>query len=190
MLGPLYLAVSAIPLAVFVAYPYLKRITPLCHFGVGLALALAPLAGWAVAHPDLARPGPAIALSLFALAWVSGFDIIYATLDEEFDRAHGVHSMVVRLGRERALGLSWALHLVAIVALVAVLVLVTRGPITPERYLWVGVTGALLGITVGLLRMEQKWAEDVNLAFFKVNVWVGAAVLAMVLTARMWAGGF
>src|SRR6185295_18199028 len=50
------------PLLVFAIYPYLKRWTSLCHFGVGLALALAPLAGYAAAHPDLAHPGPALTL--------------------------------------------------------------------------------------------------------------------------------
>ncbi|MBI5709378.1 MAG: UbiA family prenyltransferase [Candidatus Eisenbacteria bacterium] len=56
-LGPWYLKVSPVPLVVFVVYPYLKRWTPLCHFGVGAGLALAPLAGFAAAHPDLAHPG-------------------------------------------------------------------------------------------------------------------------------------
>ena len=100
--------------AVFAAYPYLKRFTPLCHAGVGVALALAPLAGFAAAHPALEHTGPAFALALFALCWVTGFDIIYATLDEASDRANGIHSMVVWLGRTRALRVSWALHLVAI----------------------------------------------------------------------------
>src|SRR2546425_8856369 len=58
-LGPWYLRVSPVPLLVFTIYPYLKRFTVLCHFGVGAALALAPLAGYAAAHPDLAHPGPA-----------------------------------------------------------------------------------------------------------------------------------
>src|SRR4030095_2320959 len=103
VLGPWFLRAAPIPLIVFTAYPYLKRCTPFCHFGVGAALALAPLAGYAAAHPDLARMAPALGLSAFALFWVSGFDIIYATLDEDFDRGHGVHSMVVHLGRARAL---------------------------------------------------------------------------------------
>lgn len=189
-LGPWYLKVSAIPLAVFAFYPYLKRFTPLCHLGVGAALALAPLAGYAAAHPDLTGWVPAVLLSVFAFAWVSGFDIIYATLDEDFDRANGIHSLVVRLGRKRALAVSAALHrlgaLVLAAAALAVLEPATSGP---------GLAGTLavaavwLAIVV-LLELEQRWAEDVNLAFFKVNVWVGAAVLALVLTARLATGGF
>jgi 4-hydroxybenzoate polyprenyltransferase len=189
-LGRWYLAVSPIPLAVFAIYPYLKRWTPFCHFGVGLALALAPLAGYAAAHPDLARPEVALWLALFALLWVSGFDIIYATLDESFDRESGVHSMVAWLGRERALKVSGFLHRAAALSLVPAVVsllhLVPEGPFSKP----VPAVASLLLLTgvAALLALEQRWAENVNLAFFKVNVWVGFAVLALVLVARSAAG--
>ena len=189
-LGPWYLRVAAIPLAVFTLYPYLKRFTPFCHFGVGVALALAPLAGYAAAHPDLAAALPAFLLAAFALVWVSGFDIIYATLDETFDRQHGVHSMVAWLGNARALAVSAGLHRVAQAALLLVAITVLRAnghsPLSlaaiPTYVLWAGAAV--------LLELEQRWAEDVNLAFFKVNVWVGVIVLAMVLAARLASGGF
>ena len=188
-LGPWFLRVSVVPLAVFAAYPYLKRFTPFCHFGVGAALALAPLAGFAAAHPDLAGWRPAVALAVFALCWVSGFDIIYATLDEEFDRGHGIHSMVAWLGRARALRVSWVLHLSGAVAL-ALTAWLLLGGASVRATDWGIAAGALLAAAVGLLYVEQRWAEDVNLAFFKTNVWVGFVVLAMVLAARMAAGGF
>ncbi len=188
-LGPWYLKVAIVPLAVFTLYPYLKRFTPLCHFGVGAALALAPLAGYAAGHPDLADPWPALWLAAFALFWVSGFDIIYATLDEEFDRSNGIHSMVAWLGRKPALRVSWGLHLIAIGALAVGLW--TLMPLSPFVS-WLGWLTPLpfFATAVGLLYMEQKWAEDVNLAFFKTNVWVGFAVLLMVLAARLGSGGF
>ena len=188
-LGTWYLKDAAIPLAVFTLYPYLKRFTPLCHLGVGAALALAPLAGYAAAHPDLRVPGPAFLLAGFALCWVTGFDIIYATLDEEFDRAHGVHSMVAWLGRKHALRVSWVLHLAAMACLACFIWAVT-GAWNLSRPLWAGPM--LLGFltTVVLLWLEQRWAEDVNLAFFKTNVAVGFVVLATVLATRMAMGGF
>jgi len=184
-----FLKVSPIPLIVFTAYPFLKRITPLCHFGVGAALALAPLAGWAAAHPGLEVPGTAIWLAGFAFFWVSGFDIIYATLDEAFDREHGVHSMVVWLGRGRALAVSGALHVLAYACLLAAVlhvlvnVLLTH-PETARLTPAMAATVVLLGIAAVLLLLEQKWAEDVNLAFFKVNVWVGLIVLLAVVAPR------
>lgn len=188
-LGPWYLSVSAVPLAVFTLYPYLKRFTPLCHFGVGMALALAPLAGYAAGHPDLANPLPALWLAAFTLFWVSGFDIIYATLDEESDRSNGIHSMVAWLGREQALRVSWGLHLIAISMLFVTWWSLSFSLGRASRFGWV-LPLPFLATAAVLLYMEQKWAEDVNLAFFKTNVWVGFAVLLMVLAARLGNGGF
>jgi len=189
-LGPWYLRVSPVPLAVFTLYPYLKRFTPLCHAGVGLALALAPLAGYAAAHPDLATPRPAGLLAAFAFVWVTGFDIIYATLDEAFDRAHGVHSMVAWLGRGRALALSAGLHRSAqLILLALVFNLIRVGGARPPLVVWLPAMAAWAG-AAALLELEQRWAENVNLAFFKVNVWVGALVLVLVLAARATTGGF
>lgn len=188
-LGPWYLKVAIVPLAVFALYPYLKRFTPLCHMGVGAALALSPLAGYAAAHPDLVRWQPALWLAAFAFAWVSGFDIIYATLDEEFDRAEGLHSMVAWLGRGRALRVSWGLHLAALAALAGAAVSIAGGArvfATP----WGALAAALFATACVLLTLEQRLAEHVDLAFFRINVWVGAVVLALTLAARMAAGGF
>ncbi len=187
-LGPWFLQVAAVPLLVFALYPYLKRITPLCHFGVGAALALAPLAGYAAAHPDLGQITPTLWLAAFALLWVSGFDVIYATLDEDFDRLHQVRSMVAWLGRRRALRIAGALHAAAFLCLVgAAAAMLALAPRVPGWAL--PAVGVVLGVTGLLLYLEQRWAEDVDLAFFKVNVFVGFAVLATVLAARA-ASGF
>ena len=187
-LGPWFLRVAAIPLLVFAGYPYLKRFTSFCHFGVGLALALAPLAGYAAAHPDLADPVPALWLAAFALLWVSGFDIIYATLDEDFDRLHRLHSMVAWLGRPPALRVAAVLHAAAFACLIPLAgAILTSAPRVTGGAM-IGVVAALTAAGV-LLYLEQRWAEDVDLAFFRVNVFVGFAVLAVVLAARS-AGGF
>ena len=188
LLGPWYLEVAAIPLAVFAFYPYLKRFTPFCHFGVGLALALSPLAGYAAAHPDLANPGVALWIAGFALAWVSGFDIIYATLDEDFDRLHRVRSMVAWLGRPRALRVSAVLHAGAFGCLVVAAWLLVSSRVTTRSSVLAAVIGTLT-IAAVLLWLEQRWAEDVDLAFFRVNVFVGLSVLALVLAGRA-GGGF
>ena len=191
-LGPWYLKVSIVPLLVFAGYPYLKRFTPLCHLGVGAALALAPLAGYAAAHPDLTYPGAALWLAAFALCWVSGFDIIYATLDEAFDREYRVHSMVMWLGRRWALRVSGALHLLAwgCFMMAALAIWITAGPPLKAGAAAADAVPWLGGLGVGaLLYLEQKWAQNVDLAFFKVNVWVGFAVLATVLAIRSGIGG-
>jgi 4-hydroxybenzoate polyprenyltransferase len=189
--GLLYVKLAPVPLVVFTLYPYAKRFTPFCHFGVGAGMCLAPLAGYAAAHPDLARPWPAVWLAAFTLFWGSGFDIIYSTLDEESDRANGIRSMVVWRGRRGGLRVSAWLHVAASAALV--LLLYSLGSVAARgalRFIWTSASGILCGAALALLYLEQKLAEDVNLAFFKINVWVSAVVLAMVLLRRAVSGGF
>jgi len=179
-LSPLCLALSPVPLAVFVLYPYLKRVTPLCHLGVGAALALAPLGGWLAAGPssfaglaDAAAAGGLIApllLAAFTFFWVAGFDIIYATLDEEFDRAHGIRSLPEALGRERALRISALLHACGVAALTA---LALHARFAPAAL-------PLLAAILALFALEHWHARNVDLAFFKLNIAVGFAALAFV----------
>jgi 4-hydroxybenzoate polyprenyltransferase len=114
---------------------------------------------------------------------VSGFDIIYATLDEDFDRRHRVRSMVEWLGRGRALVAAGVLHALAFVCLVGAAIALLRGASNLPDWALPAVLAAL-GLTGVLLYLEQRWAQDVDLAFFKVNVLVGFGVLATVLAAR------
>src|SRR5262245_138327 len=166
-LNPLCLALSPIPLAVFALYPLLKRFTSLCHFGVGAALALSPLGGYLALAPDLgAAFRDAGALAVFTLGWVAGFDLIYATLDIEFDRANGVHSMPAAIGIENALWVSRACHVVAIAALSAWSLQRWPSPL---------VAGALALVAAGLA-WQQKSAHDVDLAFFRINAALGFVV--------------
>ena len=78
---------------------------------LGAALALAPLGGWVAVSGSLA--GYPVVLSAAVLLWVAGFDIVYACLDDAFDRSAGLHSIPSRLGRPAALGLARAFHLLA-----------------------------------------------------------------------------
>src|SRR5919109_1682195 len=72
------LYLSPIPLVVFTFYPYMKRFTSLCHFGVGLGLSLSPIGGWFAVRCSANEIIPPLLLSLFTFFWVSGFDVIYA----------------------------------------------------------------------------------------------------------------
>jgi len=162
---------SPIPLLVFLIYPTMKRFTPLAHFGVGMGLAMGPLGGWFAVSPsfeDLLTPA---LLSLYTLLWVAGFDIIYATLDEEFDRKESLFSFPSRFGRERALRYSAILHVAAFCVLAVLFWQSTLSLLALPLLLLTGL----------LLYLEQKKAEDVRLAFFKINAIAGFAVLTMVL---------
>ncbi|TFG77370.1 MAG: 4-hydroxybenzoate octaprenyltransferase [Thermodesulfobacteriales bacterium] len=168
----LVLYLSPIPLIIFIIYPLMKRFTPFCHFGVGLGLALAPLGGWVAVTCSFEGILPAVVLSLFTLCWVAGFDIIYATLDEEFDKKAGIYSMVSVYGRGTALMVSSALHQSAFF-FVAFLYFFMFKSI---------VAGVFLVLIGALLFLEHRKAENIDLAFFKINILVGFAIFLFVLS--------
>lgn len=171
-LPPICLWLSPVPVVVFAVYPFLKRFTSLAHFGVGAALGLAPLGGFVAVSGSLEGISSAAWLAGFTWLWVAGFDIIYATLDEEFDRSSGIHSLPGRLGRSPALSISALLHGLAVCSLVVLY--------------WRHLAGAvtLLGVVAVavVLAAEQRLAHQVDLAFFRLNIVVGFLVLGLVVT--------
>jgi 4-hydroxybenzoate polyprenyltransferase len=171
LLSDFCLALSPVPLVVFVVYPWMKRFTPLAHFGVGLGLAMGPLGGWFAVSPSFVNLLEPVLLSLFTMLWVAGFDIIYATLDEEFDRKESLYSFPARFGRERALKYSGLLHFAAFIVLGVLFVHSSLSLLALP----------LLAFTGYLLYLEQKKAGDVELAFFKINAVAGFAVFMMVV---------
>jgi 4-hydroxybenzoate polyprenyltransferase len=162
---------SPIPLIIFVVYPTMKRYTPLAHFGVGLGLAMGPLGGWFAVSPSVENLLPPALLSVFTLFWVAGFDIIYSTLDENFDREESLYSFPALFGRRTALRFSALFHLVAFGVLVALFFTSVFSLLALP----------LLLLTGCLLYLEQRKAEDVELAFFRINSVAGFVVLCMVL---------
>jgi 4-hydroxybenzoate polyprenyltransferase len=102
---------SPIALMVVLGYSYTKRFTPLCHLILGLGLSLAPIGAYlaVVGHFDLLP----ILFSITVITWVSGFDIIYALQDEEFDKAQQLYSIPAALGKAKALRVSEVLHLLS-----------------------------------------------------------------------------
>jgi 4-hydroxybenzoate polyprenyltransferase len=116
LLGPLPLKLSWIPLLLFVFYPYTKRFTWLCHFFLGITLGLAPLAGWfAVSENISAVP---FILTIAVATWVSGFDIFYATMDLDFDRQKGLHSLPARFGLKVSSIATLSLHFLTAIFLI------------------------------------------------------------------------
>lgn len=99
---------SPVALFVILGYSYTKRFTPLCHLILGLGLSLAPIGAFlAVTERFDFLP---VIFSFTVLTWVSGFDIIYALQDEEFDRSQKLYSIPAALGKEKALRISRLLH--------------------------------------------------------------------------------
>ena len=165
------LMLSPLPLVIFTFYPYMKRFTSYAHFGVGLGLSMAPLGGWFAMKNSLNDIVPGLLLAFFMLCWVSGFDIIYSTLDEAFDRGENLYSFSSRFGKVKALHISALLHLLAFMVLVFLF------------FIQIRAIAALPFLIVSgyLLYLEQKKSHDVELAFFRINAVLGFSVLAMVL---------
>lgn len=153
---------SPVALAVVLGYSYTKRFTPLCHLILGLGLSLAPIGAWlAVTGQFHWLP---ILFSLAVLFWVSGFDIIYALQDVEFDRSQQLYSLPAWLGKEKALNVSELLHLLS----AACVALAGRLGLFGWIY-WVGVL-----VFIGCLVYQHSIVKPndlrrVNLAFMTTN---------------------
>lgn len=169
------LIISPIPLIIFVVYPYMKRFTVLAHFGVGLGMAMAPLGGWFAASPSFYNVLPAVLLSLFTMFWGTGFDIIYATLDEEFDKKENLYSFISRFGKKNGLRYAALFHLLGFACLVF---LFFNSIQTIYAFPFLILTGILLW-------MEHLKSANVDLAFFKINAGLGFVVFAMIITGAI-----
>lgn len=176
MLNPLCLALSPVALLVVFGYSYTKRFTALSHLFLGLALGVAPVGAW-LAIRGRFEPVP-IVLAVAVIAWVGGFDTIYACLDVEFDRGAGLYSVPARLGVPVALGLARGLHVAAVILLASLYWL------TPLHPLYLGgvmVVAILLGYEHSLVR-----AGDLSrvMQAFNLNGWVSLGYFAATVSAR------
>lgn len=167
LLNPLCLLLSPVALLVILGYSYTKRFTYLCHFVLGLGLALAPVGAYVAVTASFALLP--VLYGLVVLLWVAGFDIIYALQDEEFDRREELYSIPVRLGTRGALRLGRVLHLLC--GTVLVMALGLQWSRYPE-FGW--VTLAAGGVFLTLLAYQHTLVRvgdlsRVDLAFFTTN---------------------
>ncbi|HLU16879.1 MAG TPA: UbiA-like polyprenyltransferase [Edaphocola sp.] len=152
------------PIALFVVlfYSYTKRFTPLCHIVLGVGLALAPIGAYltVTATFDILP----LFFSFIVLTWVSGFDIIYALQDEEFDRAHQLKSIPAALGKKRALMVSNILHVISAALIITVGVYAAFGWIY-----WLGAVIVILLLIYQHTLVKPHDLSKVNLAFGTTN---------------------
>lgn len=103
---------SPVALVVILGYSYTKRFTAWCHIILGLGLSLSPIGAYIAITGEFAIL-PVI-FSFIVLTWTGGFDILYALQDEDFDKSQALHSIPVRFGRTKSLGISIAIHCVTV----------------------------------------------------------------------------
>ena len=174
-INPLCFYLSFVALFVILFYSYTKRFTPLCHLVLGVGLALAPIGAYLAVTGVFALVP--VLFSFVVLCWVSGFDIIYALQDEEFDRSQNLHSIPVWLGKKNALHFSEALHAVSAILVIAI------GLIANFHWLyWVGTA-----VFCGMLLYQHsivkpKDLSRVNIAFMTANGIASVAFAVFVIT--------
>lgn len=173
-LDPLVRWLWPVPVVLFVVYPYLKRVTWLCHMWLGVSLGLAPVGAWVAVTGEL--PWQAWALGGAVALWVAGFDLFYSLFDLEHDRAEGLHSWAVRFGESGVFTGARLLH----VGTLVLLVLAGLGLEVGSLY-WLGV-----GLVATLLLYEHRLVRPGDLrrldaAFFTVNGLISIVLFCFVL---------
>jgi 4-hydroxybenzoate polyprenyltransferase len=158
----LTLFLAPVALTVILGYSLSKRYTSLCHLILGLGLSLAPIGAY-ISVTGVFKMIPVI-YSLIVLTWVSGFDIIYALQDDEFDRENKLYSIPTLAGRKRALSVSGILHFFTLALIVSVGILQRGG-----LFFWSGtlVFSSLLIYQHTLVKSDDL--SRVNLAFGTTN---------------------
>ena len=153
---------SFVALFVILFYSYTKRITPLCHLVLGAGLGLAPIGAYlAVTGKFDIVP---VLFSVLVFFWVSGFDIIYALQDEEFDKEQSLYSIPSVLGKRRALRVSEGLHAACVIILIAAGYM---GGFNMAYWLGAAIFGGLLIYQHVLVKPHDL--SKVNMAFANTN---------------------
>jgi 4-hydroxybenzoate polyprenyltransferase len=153
---------SPVALFVILFYSYTKRFTYLCHLVLGIGLSLAPIGAYlAVTGSFDVLP---LLFSFAVIFWVSGFDIIYALQDIDFDQSQSLYSIPSQWGLKQSLSISRVLHVLSASLVIAAYF------VGGFHYLY------LLGllIFIGMLIYQQSIVKPydlskVNLAFMTAN---------------------
>jgi 4-hydroxybenzoate polyprenyltransferase len=161
-LDPIVRWLWPIPVAMFFIYPYLKRVTWLCHLWLGACLGLAPVGAWLAVSGT--APWEAWVIGAAVLLWVAGFDLFYSLYDLEHDQGAGLHSWAVRFGERGVFQAARVFH-----AGTVLLLAVAGLGLNVGIFYWLGVvvTAALLAYEHALVRPGDLRRLDA--AFFTVN---------------------
>jgi 4-hydroxybenzoate polyprenyltransferase len=169
---------SPVALVIVCFYSLTKRFTDFTHVFLGFALALAPIGAWLAVkggfvlwprHDSALLP---ILLAVAVVFWLIGFDIIYALQDYEFDRSHGLRSLVVRWGPGNALTGAFLSHLFMWGALLAF------GILSGFRIAYlVGLFFILLCLLLEHWLARRRSLKWINTAFFRLNALISLVFL-------------
>ena len=157
---------SPIALILVLGYSYTKRFTALCHLVLGIGLGLAPIGAYlaVTGHFDV-KP---ILLGITVWAWVSGFDIIYALQDEEFDKTNHLYSIPALLGKANGRKVAMLMHFIALVFLcLFIAALWSSGHIGYISILAAAIFSLAIIYQHSIVKIDDL--SNINLAFFTSN---------------------
>jgi 4-hydroxybenzoate polyprenyltransferase len=191
LINPLCFRLSPVALFIVCFYSLTKRFTDFTHVFLGLALALAPVGAWMAVKGNF-RLFPTehswrnifqysallpLLLAAAVVFWLIGFDIIYALQDYEFDRRHGLHSLVVRWGVNNALSASFLAHMLMWGILAAF------GLLAGFRFAYyVGLIFILGCLVLEHWLARRRSLDWINRAFFRLNAVISVVFLVVTLT--------
>lgn len=174
MLNELCFKLAPIATGILIIYSYTKRFTWLSHFVLGIALSMAPIGAWIAVTGRFELP--AFILGLAVVFWLTGFDILYALQDIEFDKKMGLYSIPRFLGIKKSLWLSRGFHLTMIILLLLLYPIMALG-----KFYLIGIIAAS-----GLLIYEHSLIKEhdlskINIAFFNANAYVSLCIFIFTL---------
>ena len=170
------LPIAALP---FVIYPFMKRYTCFCHYICGIAVAMAPAGGWVAVTGTIDYP--MVVLFLAVTLWIGGFDVVYGAQDEEFDKAHGLHSMAVALGAKNALLLAKITHVITLCIFFYLGQLLSLGYM---YYIGVGIAGGVLYFQHQII--ARQGFKAFNQRYYLRNGIVSVAIFLCTLMSVLW----
>lgn len=170
------LPIAALP---FVIYPFMKRYTCFCHYICGIAVAMAPAGGWVAVTGTIDYP--MVVLFLAVTLWIGGFDVVYGAQDEEFDKAHGLHSMAVALGAKKALLLAKITHVITLCIFFYLGQLLSLGYM---YYIGVGIAGGVLYFQHQII--ARQGFKAFNRRYYLRNGIVSVAIFLCTLMSVLW----
>lgn len=174
-LNPLCFKLAPVALFIMVIYSYTKRFTWACHLVLGFACGIAPTASWLAVTGSFALPP--LLLSAAVMCWVAGFDIIYATLDTEFDRKTGLFAVPARFGIAAALKIAKTLHLAVIFFLLLVPLFSAPPHTEPGLFYYLGVAVVAALLCWEHLMVNPDDLHRVTTAAYTTNQIIGVTLL-------------
>ena len=173
----LALWLSPVVVLIFTLYPFTKRLTYLCHFFLGLVYLIVPPA------IEIAVTGyisiETLVLGIAGFFWVSGFDIIYAILDVDFDKKENIYSIPSKFGVSNSIKIAWVCHLFTLLGIASLGIIQQLGPIY-----WVGCTILLALFVREHMIIKTINKKNVQKAFFDMNWIISFTLMILIIITK------